>query len=73
MGGVGLRVKNGACTIKSEEWRMKGDVFLVSVHLIWGMLWICYVMVMFTSVFPETYFVLGAYTQYFISKGFVKK
>ena len=40
---------------------MKGDVFLVSVHLIWGMLWKCYVMVMFTSVFPETYCLLDAY------------
>ena len=37
---------------------MKGDVFLVSVHLIWGMLWIYYVVVIFVSVFSKTYFLL---------------
>ena len=31
-------------------------MFLVSVHLTRGMLRICYVMVMFASVFPETFF-----------------
>ena len=40
---------------------MKGDVFLVSVHLIWEMLWICYVIVIFASVFPETICLLGKY------------
>ena len=47
---------------------MKGDLFLVSVSLIKGKLWKCYVMVMFTSVFPETYFVLYAYIVIVISR-----
>ena len=40
---------------------MKCGVFLVLFHLIRGMFWICYVIVIFASVFPETICLLGKY------------